>query len=119
MIRGKFRIGARHTAYPECPVIRDRRLRVKRTGPAPAELSLFGVCPKALSSNLPEPQVMTVHVPFEFGKLVVVPDGAPLERPRIAKSRLLDPRWPLTYPPRLQRLPTMKPGEFLTTTNEI
>ena len=38
---------------------------------------------------------------------------------RVAKSRLLGARWPLTYPPRLQRLPTMKPGEFRTTTNEI
>ena len=38
---------------------------------------------------------------------------------RIAKSRLLGARWPATFPPRLQRLPTMKPGEFLTTTNEI
>jgi len=38
---------------------------------------------------------------------------------RIAKSRLLGARWPLTYPPRLQRLLTMKPGEFPTTTNEI
>jgi len=38
---------------------------------------------------------------------------------RIAKSRLLGARWPSTYPPRLQRLPTMKPGEFLATTNEI
>ena len=38
---------------------------------------------------------------------------------RIAKSRLLGARWPLTYPPRLQRLPTMKAGEFLSTTNEI
>ena len=38
---------------------------------------------------------------------------------RIAKSRLLGARWPATYPPRLQRLPTMKPGEFPTTTNEI
>ena len=37
---------------------------------------------------------------------------------RIAKSRLLGARWPTTYPPRLQRLPTMKPGEFLTTTFE-
>ena len=37
---------------------------------------------------------------------------------RIAKSRLLGSRWPATYPPRPQRLPTMKPGEFLTTTNE-
>ena len=38
---------------------------------------------------------------------------------RITKSRLLGARWPTTYPPRLQRLPTMKPGEFLSTTNEI
>ena len=38
---------------------------------------------------------------------------------RIVKSRLLGARWPATYPPRLQRLPTMKPGEFLPTTNEI
>ena len=38
---------------------------------------------------------------------------------RVAKSRLLGARWPLTYPPRLQRLPTMTPGQFLTTTNEI
>jgi uncharacterized protein (TIGR02594 family) len=38
---------------------------------------------------------------------------------RIAKSRLLGARWPATYPPRLQHLPTMKPGEFLATTNEI
>ena len=38
---------------------------------------------------------------------------------RVAKSRLLGARWPLTYPPRLQRLPTTKPGDFLTTTNEI
>jgi uncharacterized protein (TIGR02594 family) len=38
---------------------------------------------------------------------------------RIAKSRLLGARWPATYPARLQRLRTMKPGEFLTTTNEI
>ncbi|MEO7381482.1 MAG: TIGR02594 family protein, partial [Paracoccaceae bacterium] len=37
---------------------------------------------------------------------------------RIAKSRLLGARWPATYPPRLQRLPTMKPGAFLSTTNE-
>ena len=37
----------------------------------------------------------------------------------VAKSRLLGARWPLTYPPRLHRLPTMKQGEFLTTTNEI
>ena len=38
---------------------------------------------------------------------------------RNAKSRLLGARWPATYPPRPQRLPTMKPGEFLATTNEI
>ena len=38
---------------------------------------------------------------------------------RIAKSRLLGARWPATFQPRLQRLPTMKPGEFLATTNEI
>ena len=38
---------------------------------------------------------------------------------RIAKSRLLSARWPATYPPGLQRLPTMKSSEFLTTTNEI
>lgn len=37
---------------------------------------------------------------------------------RIAKSRLLGARWPATVPPRLQRLPTMKLGEYLTTTNE-
>jgi len=38
---------------------------------------------------------------------------------RIAKSRLLGARWPTIFPLRLQRLSTMKPGEFLTTTNEI
>jgi uncharacterized protein (TIGR02594 family) len=38
---------------------------------------------------------------------------------RIAKTRLLGARWPATRPLRLQRLPTMKPGEFLSTTNEI
>ncbi len=38
---------------------------------------------------------------------------------RIAKHRLLGTRWPATYPPRPQRLPTMKPGEFLATTHEI
>ena len=38
---------------------------------------------------------------------------------RIAKSRLLGARWSATYVPRLQRLPTMKPDEFLTTTDEI
>jgi uncharacterized protein (TIGR02594 family) len=38
---------------------------------------------------------------------------------RIAKSRLLGARWPATVTPRPQRLPTMKPGEYLATTNEI
>ena len=38
---------------------------------------------------------------------------------RVAKSRLLGARWPATVPPRPQRLPTRKPGEFLNTTNEI
>ena len=38
---------------------------------------------------------------------------------RVAKSRLLGTRWPATHPPRLQHLPTLKPGEFLSTTNEI
>ena len=38
---------------------------------------------------------------------------------RIAKSRLLGARRPATFPPRLQRLPTVKPDEFLATTNEI
>ena len=38
---------------------------------------------------------------------------------RIAKSHLLGARRPAIYLPRLQRLPTMKPGEFLATTNEI
>lgn len=38
---------------------------------------------------------------------------------RIAKSRLLGARWPVTVPPRQQRLRTMKPGEFLASTNEI
>jgi hypothetical protein len=37
----------------------------------------------------------------------------------VAKSRLLGARWPATFPPRPQRLPTMKPGEFLSTANEI
>ena len=37
---------------------------------------------------------------------------------RIAKTRLLGARWPATVPPRAQRLPTMKPGEYLTTINE-
>ena len=38
---------------------------------------------------------------------------------RIAKSRLLGARWPATVPVRPQRLPTMKQGAFLSTTNEI
>ena len=38
---------------------------------------------------------------------------------RVAKSRLLGARWPATFPPRLQRLPTMNAGEFLTTTNDL
>jgi uncharacterized protein (TIGR02594 family) len=38
---------------------------------------------------------------------------------RIAKSRLLGARWPATVPPRLQRLPTTRPGDVLTTTNEV
>ena len=38
---------------------------------------------------------------------------------RVTKSRLLGARWPATYPLRLQRLPTIKPGDFLTTTNEF
>ena len=38
---------------------------------------------------------------------------------RIAKSRLLGARWPATVPVRPLRLPTMKPGAFLSTTNEI
>ena len=38
---------------------------------------------------------------------------------RTAKSRLLGARWPATVPVRPQRLPTMKPGAFLSTTNEI
>jgi uncharacterized protein (TIGR02594 family) len=37
---------------------------------------------------------------------------------RIAKARLLGARWPATWPPRLQRLPTMTPGDVLTSTNE-
>ena len=37
---------------------------------------------------------------------------------RIARSRLLGARWPATVPPRARPLPTMKPGELLTTTNE-
>lgn len=37
---------------------------------------------------------------------------------RIARSRLLGARWPATVPPRAERLPAMKPGEFLATTNE-
>ncbi len=38
---------------------------------------------------------------------------------RVAKSRLLGARWPATVPPRLQTLPIMTPGDFLTSTNEI
>lgn len=38
---------------------------------------------------------------------------------RVAKSRLLGARWPATSAPRALRLPTMKPGEFLATANEI
>lgn len=37
---------------------------------------------------------------------------------RVAKTRLMGARWPATVPPRAQRLPTMKRGEYLTTTNE-
>ena len=37
----------------------------------------------------------------------------------VAKSRLLGARWPATLPVRSQRLPTTKPGAFLSTTNEI
>ena len=38
---------------------------------------------------------------------------------RIAKSRLLGARWPVTIMPRQHHLRTMKPGEFLASTNEI
>jgi uncharacterized protein (TIGR02594 family) len=38
---------------------------------------------------------------------------------RIGKSRLLGARLPAIYPPRPQRLPIMKTGDFLATTNEI
>ena len=38
---------------------------------------------------------------------------------RNAKSRPLGARWPATYLPRALRLPTMKPGEFRSTPNEI
>lgn len=38
---------------------------------------------------------------------------------RVAKSGLPGARRPATVAPRLQCLPTMKPGEFLSTTNEI
>jgi hypothetical protein len=38
---------------------------------------------------------------------------------RIGKSRLLGARWPAAYIPSLQRWPTMKPGEFLSSTNKI
>ena len=37
----------------------------------------------------------------------------------VANSRLLGARWSLSFPSLLQRLTTMKSGEFLTTTNEI
>jgi hypothetical protein len=37
---------------------------------------------------------------------------------RIAKARLIGARWPATWPPRLQRLPTMTPGDVRTSTNE-
>ena len=37
---------------------------------------------------------------------------------RIAKARLLGARWPATIPPRVQLLPTINPGEFLSATNE-
>ena len=37
---------------------------------------------------------------------------------RIAKSRLIGARWPATWPPRSQRLPTITPGDVLTSTNE-
>ena len=40
-------------------------------------------------------------------------------RMTLPNEPLLGARWPASYPPRLQRLPTMKPGEFLATTNEI
>jgi len=38
---------------------------------------------------------------------------------RIAKSRLLGARWPVTIMPRQQRLRTIKPGEFLGSTNQV
>jgi uncharacterized protein (TIGR02594 family) len=38
---------------------------------------------------------------------------------RVAKSRLLGARWPRTYPLRPEPLPSMAPGETLTTTNEF
>ena len=38
---------------------------------------------------------------------------------RVAKSRLLGARWPATVAVRPQRLPTMAPGAFLSTANEI
>ena len=38
---------------------------------------------------------------------------------RIAKSRLLGARWPTTVPVRPTCLPTMKPGGFLATDNEL
>jgi hypothetical protein len=38
---------------------------------------------------------------------------------RIARTRLLGARWPATVPPRVQPLPTIKPGELLITANEV
>jgi hypothetical protein len=38
---------------------------------------------------------------------------------RIAKSRLLGARWPVTFPLHLMQLPGMKPGALPTTTNEV
>lgn len=38
---------------------------------------------------------------------------------RIAKSRLLGARWPVTFPLHLKQLPGMKPGALPTTTNEV
>lgn len=38
---------------------------------------------------------------------------------RVAKSRLPGARWPVTYPPHPQRLPTLKPGELLATSSNI
>ena len=44
---------------------------------------------------------------------------APVIIARVVKFRLLGARWPATVPVRPQRLPTMQPGAFLSTTNEI